>query len=210
MPYKNINNYTDNLPNKVIDALAFGLPILSTLSGELEELINNRGVGIHCSPLEKAAYFNACRTLLDDETAHKKLKQNCRNLYETEFQFDVTYKRLVQTIEDLWLESLAMKQADKQIEFERYESKAELFSSLCREQRRSHQWLSSQFAASIHFLPQRTPTYNKTGDRVLEIDRYWSIYRPFNKEGASVTATIFRQKRCRYFQKGSIILIISN
>ena len=38
-PYINIENFLNNIPNKIVDSLALGLPILSPLEGEVGELI---------------------------------------------------------------------------------------------------------------------------------------------------------------------------
>ena len=41
-PYKKMNNFKDNIPNKIIDYISFGLPILSPLKGEVATLIKNK------------------------------------------------------------------------------------------------------------------------------------------------------------------------
>ena len=44
-PYKNIDNYILNTPNKIVDAFSLGLPVLSPLKGEVAELIEIHKVG---------------------------------------------------------------------------------------------------------------------------------------------------------------------
>ena len=45
-PYKNLNNFKDNIPNKIIDYISFGLPILSPLNGEVASLIKKKKIGM--------------------------------------------------------------------------------------------------------------------------------------------------------------------
>ena len=45
-PYKNYKNFIDNIPNKIIDYLSYGLPILSPLRGEVESLIKTKQLGM--------------------------------------------------------------------------------------------------------------------------------------------------------------------
>ena len=41
-PYKNIVNYYGHLPNKIIDYLQLGLPIISSLRVEFQDLIKKK------------------------------------------------------------------------------------------------------------------------------------------------------------------------
>ena len=45
-PYKNIDNFTMNLPNKILDSLFLGKPILTPLLGEVENLVLTNSVGM--------------------------------------------------------------------------------------------------------------------------------------------------------------------
>ena len=88
-----------------------------------------------------------------------------------------------------------MKQADKQIEFERYESKAELFSSLFAERGAGAVPINEQFLPKYlqppHiFYRKELQRIIKSGDRVLEIGSGTGQFTaPLIKSGASVTAS---------------------
>lgn len=101
IPYKNIDNYTLNLPNKVIDALAHGLPILTTLSGELKSLIETEHIGFFCCDRSGFDFYDAMILLLDNQKARLDMSLRARALYDERFSFDKVYSKLVANLEAL-------------------------------------------------------------------------------------------------------------
>jgi len=101
IPYKNIDNYTSNIPNKVIDALAHGLPVLTSLSGELKTLIEAEDVGFFCSNNTGSTYYDAMNYLLGNEVVASNMSRRATALYQERFSFDIVYSRLVTTLEAL-------------------------------------------------------------------------------------------------------------
>ena len=47
-PYRNTFDFQMSIPNKIIDSLFFGLPIITSLTGEVENLIKEYNVGYFC------------------------------------------------------------------------------------------------------------------------------------------------------------------
>jgi glycosyltransferase involved in cell wall biosynthesis len=101
IPYKNIDNYIFNLPNKVIDALAYGLPVLTSLSGELKTLIESEDIGFFCSDSSGETFYDAMIYLLDNENICADMSSRAFALYQERFSFDKVYSRLVSTLEIL-------------------------------------------------------------------------------------------------------------
>lgn len=99
IPYKNIDNYTLNLPNKVVDALAQGLPILTSLTGELKSLIESEQIGIFCGDNPEDGYYNAMLLLLNHHQVRSEMSIRARALYEEKFSFDRVYSQLVDNLE---------------------------------------------------------------------------------------------------------------
>lgn len=95
-PYHNEMSFTMSLPNKVIEYLAGGLPVISTLRGELERLLRVNECGITTPDGDPQAIADALRKLLNDKSAREKLASNARVLYETYFMSDVVYGRLIE------------------------------------------------------------------------------------------------------------------
>ena len=47
-PYRNTFDFQMSIPNKIIDSLSLGLPIITALKGEVEGLIKENNVGYFC------------------------------------------------------------------------------------------------------------------------------------------------------------------
>jgi glycosyltransferase involved in cell wall biosynthesis len=93
-PYFNEESFTMNIPNKPIEYMAGGLPIVSTLRGQLQYLLNSADCGITVPSGDSRAVADALRSLLVDTQARERMANNARNLYETNFKSEVVYKQL--------------------------------------------------------------------------------------------------------------------
>jgi len=100
-PYKNTNNFRMNMPNKVIDALSFGLPILSPLCGEVASLIAENGVGMRYDTDTGKSLNDCIQTLVNDNALRKDMSQKARALYAKRFSFERVYGGLVKHLEAL-------------------------------------------------------------------------------------------------------------
>ena len=98
-PYKNVKNFTLNIPNKIVDSLLLGLPILSPLKGEVESLIKNNKVGFTYG--NNSMLVDCIKSLIDDDKLRKEMSLNAKKLYEDEFEFDKVYDGLVNHLEHM-------------------------------------------------------------------------------------------------------------
>ncbi len=98
-PYKNVKNFTLNIPNKIVDSLLLGLPILSPLTGEVESLINSRKVGFTYN--NKSLLAGHIQSLIDDDELQKLISINAKKLYKDEFEFNKVYDGLVDHLEGM-------------------------------------------------------------------------------------------------------------
>ena len=103
-PYRNIDNFTKNLPNKVIDALSLGLPILSPLQGEVASLIANHGVGLRYGTDSEKTLVQCIEALMDNPVLRQQMPKNALNLYQEKFSFEMVYGGLVKHLEMLSLQ----------------------------------------------------------------------------------------------------------
>jgi glycosyltransferase involved in cell wall biosynthesis len=101
IPYKNIDNFTTNLPNKVIDSLSLGLPILSPLHGEVANLIENYGVGLRYGKDFGRSLVECIESLISNPSARQKMSNNARILYTEKFSYEMVYGGLVKHLEML-------------------------------------------------------------------------------------------------------------
>ena len=98
IPYKNIKNYTINIPNKVIDALSFGLPILTSVDGSIRKLCDEYNVGLYLELNSKEQSTNYLKSLLTDEKFFNLISSNCRSLYYKKFSIELVYSKLTKNI----------------------------------------------------------------------------------------------------------------
>jgi glycosyltransferase involved in cell wall biosynthesis len=100
-PYVNIDNFTRNIPNKIIDALSLGLPILSSLQGEVASLIAKHGVGMRYGTDSGKTLHDCVQALMQDATQQRSMAQNARVLYTERFSYEMVYGELVRHLEKL-------------------------------------------------------------------------------------------------------------
>jgi len=103
-PYNNTPDFMLSVPNKIIDSLSLGLPILSPLKGEVEKLIDSDSVGLKYESKPAAegdSLSHAINKLIEDEHLQSSLSSNARTLYDSRFSFEKIYGDLVTHLEQL-------------------------------------------------------------------------------------------------------------
>ena len=89
------------LPNKIFEFLSVGLPILSSLSGEAEELLNEAGCGLTYSAREPASFAVALERLVADPSIRNEMSRRAQAEFEETFRADYVYPALVRHLEEL-------------------------------------------------------------------------------------------------------------
>ena len=98
-PYKNSENFITNIPNKITDSLGYGLPIISTLQGEVKNIIEDSNVGFYIDTKENA--YEAMMLLLVSESIQSEMSHRAHKLYDKEFSYEKSYGRLVAKLEEM-------------------------------------------------------------------------------------------------------------
>lgn len=98
-PYRNTSDFEASIPNKVIDAMAYGLPLLSSLKGEVKSLIDDYEIGFFYDT--KETLLQHCLMLSSDKAKTKTIRKSVANCYDKEFNFHAVYLRLVSLIENI-------------------------------------------------------------------------------------------------------------
>ena len=98
-PYKSTHDFTISVPNKIIDSLMLGLPILSPLKGEVATLLTEYNVGF--SYRDSSNLSECISSLIADDELQKSMSDNARRLYELKFEFDKVYDSLAEHLEHL-------------------------------------------------------------------------------------------------------------
>lgn len=100
-PYKNTEDFVMSVPNKVVDSLSLGLPVLSPLQGEVANLIANHGVGIRYGTDSGKSLIQSIEMLMANPGLRQQMSKNALNLYQEKFSFEMVYGRLVKHLEAL-------------------------------------------------------------------------------------------------------------
>lgn len=103
-----INGNHDGLPNVLMEAMATGLPVITTANTGQIELINNRVHGLlvaQNSPMEIA---NAIESLIKDNNLWKKIQYNARQRMVNDFDNRNTIKPLLNLLDKYGEEEICM------------------------------------------------------------------------------------------------------
>lgn len=101
VPYKNIDNFTLNVPNKIVDALALGLPIISTLDGEVGRLVRENQIGFCEAGVSGERLASEMALMLRAPGSTRESGDRARKLYRDRFSFDAVYGSLADRLEIL-------------------------------------------------------------------------------------------------------------
>lgn len=96
-PYINNDAFMRSVPNKILDSLANGLPILTTLRGTVEKLVNGEQLGF-CGESPGDIFDFLC-VLLNDDGFRSKMSQRALSVYEDRFSIDKVYGNLADGLE---------------------------------------------------------------------------------------------------------------
>lgn len=89
----------EGIPVVLMEAMSYGIPVLSTTTGGIPELLRD-GAGIMVPPKAPAALADAIEKLLDDEALRKQLSKAGRRRVEEEFDVENVVARLLRLIEE--------------------------------------------------------------------------------------------------------------
>ncbi len=115
-PYRSTPDFELSIPNKIVDSLGLGLPIISPLRGEVAALIENDGVGLRYDDAAGdpgAELYRVIRALIDDETRRSEMSARARNLYTERFSFERVYGALADHLERMARQAQAERKGDE-------------------------------------------------------------------------------------------------
>ena len=94
-PYKNHIGFLGNLPNKPIEYMAGGLPVLSGLHGYLEELLETNECGLNYELSNPLALRNAIKGLVANREGISVMSANAQKLFARHFSADIVYEGMI-------------------------------------------------------------------------------------------------------------------
>jgi glycosyltransferase involved in cell wall biosynthesis len=90
-----------SLPNKIFEYLAAGLPILSSLSGECQNLLKAHGCGSIYSPGDVASFLSALMPYLNNEAHRAQAGDNASRLFHRRFRAEEIYSDMADFLEEV-------------------------------------------------------------------------------------------------------------
>ena len=100
-PYLNIRNFTDNLPNKPLEYMSAGLPIVSCLRGVLERLLSEADCGVMYEEENPDDLAARLIELYECPERRNRMAQNSFQLFQDKFVADNVYTDMMHYLEEL-------------------------------------------------------------------------------------------------------------
>jgi len=100
-PYFSGVGFTANMPNKPIEYLSAGLPVVSSLKGHLETVLSAHNCGRTYANGDSAGLADILRDLYDNSAETEVMSRNARSLFQAEFAAGKIYPRFVEYLESL-------------------------------------------------------------------------------------------------------------
>ncbi len=100
-PYNNTKDFRWSLPNKTIEYISAGLPMLSCLAGELQTLIKSYACGVTYEEGNAISLVSEIELLYDDRKLLSLMASNSLQLYKTHYTADIVYNDMCSYLEHL-------------------------------------------------------------------------------------------------------------
>lgn len=98
-PYVDTRNFNLNLPNKPIEYMSAGLPVLSSVEGTLGRLLREEECGATYGSAEELAAI--LRRLSQDKSELERLSKNASALYKARFVAENVYGKMADYLEEM-------------------------------------------------------------------------------------------------------------
>jgi glycosyltransferase involved in cell wall biosynthesis len=100
-PYNNTKDFIMSIPNKIIDSLSLGLPIITPLRGEVANLISEYDIGLQYTQNSSTSLVECIEKIINNSALQQEMANNALKLYQEVFSYDIVYGSLVKHLEML-------------------------------------------------------------------------------------------------------------
>lgn len=94
-------NNLHSIPNKPLEYMAFGLPLINSLKGEFGQLVDGEPLGVSYEAENVASLVQAIRRLLDDPGFANTCRQHVREVFAQRFSAKAIYPAYVDDLEQI-------------------------------------------------------------------------------------------------------------
>ena len=99
----------ENLPNAVLEAFAYGKPVIASDIGSMPELVEHGKTGLLCAPGDPRSIADALDVLADDPQEAERMGRAARARCEADFDPENYYRRMIAMLEEVLAEQRAKK-----------------------------------------------------------------------------------------------------
>lgn len=100
-PYHNTKDFCSSLPNKSIEYLSAGLPLVSSLTGVLQNLLERNNCGVIYSEGDAESLVNILEQVFDDQPYLAEMADNAYKLYLDNYTAEHVYSDMITYLEAL-------------------------------------------------------------------------------------------------------------
>lgn len=100
-PYIELDDFKISLPNKFIDSLMHGRPMITSLSGFPKEFIEMNKIGKHYSNDEEGSLSALIKNLSVNSSEIKQMGINAQKLFQESFAGEIVYSKLADDLEEI-------------------------------------------------------------------------------------------------------------
>jgi len=95
-PYRNTPNFEGHVPNKIMEYLSYGLPIVTCMRGEVREIVEQNGLGAYYEEGDTVSFGAAVRkaAALDEDA-----RRRAREYFQAHFDAETVYRQLLEEVE---------------------------------------------------------------------------------------------------------------
>ncbi len=90
-----------SVPTKAGEYLAFGLPVISSLRGEFEEMVRAEGIGLAYRSGDAESLAGAVSQLMGDSSMLSSCRERARSVFERQFRAGVIYPDYAEWVEGI-------------------------------------------------------------------------------------------------------------
>jgi len=101
LPYISRRDFELSMPNKVIEYMSAGLPILSSVGGELGQFIEKQAIGMAYHENDPNTLVKCLCNLFDNRDLLKNLSANSYELYKSKFIAENVYNDMIDYLEEV-------------------------------------------------------------------------------------------------------------
>ena len=98
-PYKSDFNYLESIPTKAIEYFSHGLPVVSSLKGRLQKLIDEKQCGLNYENGSAKSLANSLRTLIENSEILGKMRARSFELFTERYDSEMVYGDMARYLE---------------------------------------------------------------------------------------------------------------